>query len=115
MKHLKKFENFYLNDNDIPESEEADEQSYLDRVRKMKEVSPDDDCDDLDGDGLCDDLDGDEKEVSPRRTWGDEIIEEKKKVKKEVEEKDNKPKGLSAKQKKLPKALQAAILKRMKK
>lgn len=113
MKHLKKFENFYLNDNDIPESEESDEQSYLDRVRKMKEVSPSDDCDDSDGDGFCDDSE-EEVEVSPRRrTWGDEVLEEKKKTKEE--KKEIKPKGLSAKQKKLPKALQAAILKRMNK
>jgi hypothetical protein len=123
MKHLKKFENFYLsNDTETPEeeSEEMDEQGYLDRVRGMREVSPDD-CDpEIDPD--CDpDPDEEEKiEVPRRRVWGDEVIEERKKSKKkdlEEDEEDESPKstGLTAKQKKLPKGLQAAILKRRKK
>ncbi len=130
LKYLKKFENFYLNDNDIPEEEEEDiednildddmeemdDQRYLDRVKKMSEVSPDDDCESCDHD----DNDDVKDPIVRRRVWGDEVMERKKaskkKEEKEKEEDDSpKSKGLSAKQKKLPKALQAAILKRMKK
>jgi len=119
LKYLKKFENFYLNDNDIPEEDDRNiEDGILDGdMEEMDEVSPDDDdCDSCDHD--IDDTD-DTDDTARRRVWGDEVIEERKrspkKEKKEEEEDAPKSKGLSAKQKKLPKALQAAILKRMKK
>ncbi len=128
MKHIKKFENFYLNDQDIPENEddgteEMDDQRYLDRVKnnRLEEVSPNDgDCEDFDEDGKCDDSES----PAPirRRVWGDEVIErksnksdDKKKKKTEKENEKSKSNGLTAKQRKLPKALQDSILKRMKK
>ena len=112
MKHLKKFENFYLNDDHLEDDVELDDQRYLDRIKKKKQ---EDDCDpDLED---CEE-DGEFKD----RNWGDDEsgmgssdprtypLREKKKISKEE---DNS--GLTAKQKKLPKALQDSILRRMKK
>lgn len=112
MKHLKKFENFYLND--VPrEDEEIDEQDYLDRVRPMTEVSPDDeDCDPSVED--CEDEDEDSV-PRRRRVWGDEVDEKKKYSKKESDDSPKSAVKLTAKQKRLPKSLQDAILRRKKK
>lgn len=108
MNHLKKFENFYLNNNhleDDTDDTELDDQRYLDKVRRN---SDDFECDpDIDPD--CEEEEDGEEEDIRRRVWGDEVIEEKKKsMKKDVFK-------LTDRQKKLPKALQDSILKRMKK
>ncbi len=106
MNHLKKFENFYV-DNDT--SMESDEQEYLDqlkksRSRKEEEEEEEEDCDSCDID-------------SPRKkVWGDEVVEGKKTKdkKKKEDKKEEEVTGLTPKQKKLPIGLQKAILKRMK-
>ncbi len=109
MKHLKKFENFYINP--LPDGE-ADEQDHIDAIsnlrgheraakQRLKETKPNDD---LDCENPPCEVEGEEnmEEVSNRRrTWGDEIDESKKS--------DG---GLTAKQKKLPLGLQKAILAR---
>jgi hypothetical protein len=104
MKYLKKFENFDLG---RFSREEDEENAWLDKIDDMSDRF-DDEEDILPGDiGTFDDKDeddfyeddedsdlDDEREMR-RRVWGDELVE-----------------GLTAKQKKLPKALQDAILKK---
>jgi hypothetical protein len=111
MKHLKKFENFYLNDQNMENDPEGDLED-IDRDEFQGLVSDEEDCEPCNDDDEEDD-----------RVWGDEYerpLEEKKsskvpkdkdKVSKDKEDSDS---GLTAKQKKLPPALQKAILKRMK-
>ena len=102
MKYLKRFENFDLG---RFSREEDEENAWLDKIDDMsdnfddEEILPgdigslEDDEDDFYEDDEDSDLD-DEREMR-RRVWGDEVVE-----------------GLTAKQKKLPKALQDAILKK---
>lgn len=104
MKYLKKFENFDLG---RFSREEDEENAWLDKIDDMsdrfdneEDILPgdigtfdDEDEDDFYEDDEDSDLD-DEREMR-RRVWGDELVE-----------------GLTAKQKKLPKALQDAILKK---
>jgi hypothetical protein len=92
MKHLKRFENF-----DLGRFSEADsdEQEWLDHVKDINDDEMDFELEDEE-DSLEDEEENMEEEREMRRkVWGDEVVE-----------------GLSAKQKKLPKALQDAILKR---
>lgn len=96
MKHLKKFENFYLNDENLEQNPDMDLE--------------DDNRDEFQGlvdDEECEPCDSEEEEIEEPKNWGDESLEEKKSSK-DVNS------GLTAKQKKLPPALQKAILKRMK-
>jgi len=100
MKYLKKFENFDLG---RFSREEDEENAWLDKIDDMSDELMDDemlpgdlgfeDEDDFYTEEDEDDLDG-EREMR-RRVWGDELVE-----------------GLTAKQKKLPKALQDSILKK---
>jgi hypothetical protein len=102
MKYLKKFENFDLG---RFSREEDEENAWLDKIDMSdrfdeEDMLPgdigtfdDEDEDDFYEDDEDSDLD-DELEMR-RRVWGDELVE-----------------GLTAKQKKLPKALQDAILKK---
>ncbi len=85
MKYLKKFENFDLG----RFSTEEEEISKMDDIDEIDS----DDVDDL----LLDNEEEEEEEEEVR--WGDEIVEKK-------------GNGLTAKQKKLPPALQKAILKK---
>lgn len=134
MRYLKTFENF---DDDMGRfSEPSDRKDLLnepelDREEEIgcpcgTEGCPE--CED-ENDGL-DGIEEEEEENHPefrRKVWGDEVIEKKKfnfekkkedkKDDKKEDKKDDKKesgKGLSAKQKKLPAGLQAAILKRKK-
>jgi len=98
MKHLKKFENFYLNDENLENDPNRDlEDENRDDFQGLLDDSEDEDSEC----SSCED-DGDEKDV---KDWGDESLEEKKSSKI----------GLTDKQKKLPISLQKAILKRMSK
>ena len=96
MKHLKKFENFYLND----ENSENLTRDLEDENRDDFQGLLDDNEDEGSECSSCED--DDEKGV---KDWGDESLEEKKSSKI----------GLTDKQKKLPLSLQKAILKRMSK
>jgi hypothetical protein len=113
MKHLKKFENFYLNDMESEQSGEQSQDIYSDEYDLREKEMEEDDCE------TCD-----HEEEEEAKVWGDEAIEEKKSTKfkkKEVKKDDKKGddekevKGLTAKQKKLPIGLQRAILKNKKK
>lgn len=108
MKHLKKFENFIL-----PDHTESDDQDFIDYTKKMRSArSHDNELDNME-EVETDEIDDDFSEE-------DENLNEKKKsTKKKAEDcdegdEDCEPvsKGLSAKQKKLPLALQKSILKR---
>ena len=96
MKHLKKFENFYLNDENLENPNRDLEDENRDDFQGLLDDNEDEgsEC------SSCED--DDEKDV---KDWGDESLEEKKSSKI----------GLADKQKKLPLSLQKAILKRMSK
>ena len=101
MKHLKTFEKFDLGRFSETEEEKND---WNDNVDEVEDIDGDDVFDDNEFDDVLNndedekvDEEGDDIE-SRRRIWGDELVE-----------------GLTAKQKKLPKALQDAILKNQKK
>jgi len=96
MKHLKKFENFYLNDENLENPNRDLEDENRDDFQGLLDDNEDEgsEC------SSCED--DDEKDV---KDWGDESLEEKKSSKI----------GLTDKQKKLPLSLQKAILKRMSK
>lgn len=109
MKHLKKFENFIL-----PDHTETDDQDFIDYTKKMRAAKSQDD-EDMDEVEADDDLSDEFSDID------DDLNERKKNSKKKAEEceegdEDCAPvsKGLTAKQKKLPLALQKAILKRKK-
>lgn len=120
MIHLRKFENFYVNDNT---SVDSDEQEYLDGIKKARNKRKGEEgsvCEPCGEEGCKCGPDGcDCGKGTKGKVWGDEVTEGKKsnvkKPKKEEEKEDTKSKnGLTAKQKKLPIGLQKAILKRMK-
>jgi len=69
MKHIKKFENFYLSP-DV----DSDEQEFIDYSKKMREVRPNDDDDDDDSIESYLDLDSEEP-----KNFKDNIIESRKK------------------------------------
>lgn len=112
MKHLKKFENFIL-----PDHTETDDQDFIDYTKKMRaSQSQDDELDDMDEVEVDDDMSDEFSELDH------DLNEKKKNSKKKAEDceegdEDCAPisKGLTAKQKKLPLALQKSILKRRKK
>lgn len=111
MKHLKKFENFIL-----PDHTETDDQDFIDYTKKMKASQSHDDDHDMDEVEVDDDMSNEFSEMDH------DLNEKKKNSKKKAEEceegdEDCEPvsKGLTAKQKKLPLALQKSILKRKKK
>lgn len=116
MKHLKKFENFYMNDEleQNPDSENGE--AHEDDV-DMHEVRPDDTEDEEeDGPPMRSWM---RKSRNPRmgeepvrkKVWGDEVIEKKKAEKCDDSDECT---GLTAKQRKLPEGLRKAILKRKK-
>ena len=98
MKHLKTFENFDLGRFSENGEEENEWMNDVEEAEQEDMFSGFDDDDDTDDD-MYDNVDeeGDDIE-SRRRIWGDELVE-----------------GLTDKQKKLPKALQDAILKKKEK
>ena len=140
MKHLKKFENFDLGRFSETENKKDELVNNIETVNDDEDFDyelEDETEDDEDDDFVGEDETEDENERR-RRVWGDENVVEKKKInagfqayldkqkakndKKDkkgdkVDKKDDKKpvKGLTAKQKKLPQAMQDAILKRMKK
>jgi hypothetical protein len=133
MKYLKKFENFDLESYSEPEENWNDEMDNMDETGEMEEME--DDSDFFPGDGeeeITEGLTAKQKKLpkalqdailkkqgkKPKKDDEDEDEkEDKKKSKKEdkEEEDDKSKKGLTAAQKKLPKALQDAILKKQKK
>jgi hypothetical protein len=99
MKYLKRFENF-----DLGRFSETEEDKIENQFSEVEEVEDDcatcgDDYDEFDDKFIDSDFEEEEQEEEEsemrRRVWGDELVE-----------------GLTAKQKKLPKALQDAILKK---
>lgn len=107
MKHLKKFEHFIL-----PDHTESDDQDYIDYTKKMRSSKVKDDELDMDEVEADDELDDNFSEE-------DHGLNERRKASKKKSEdceegdEDCEPKGgLSAKQKKLPLALQKSILRR---
>ena len=142
MKHLKTFENFGDKDQDLGRFSDvdADEQDWLKEINPNNDGFEDEDdefgneMEDEDSemeDDMEDEMEDEMGEEPVRRkTWGDEIVEKKKmnagfkayldkkkgkakKDDKKAEKKDGK-KGLTAGQKKLPEAMQKAILKKQK-
>lgn len=142
MRYLKTFENFGPNDMGRFSNTDSDEQEWLTHIKpedEKEEEEPglknefEEECAECHGEGCpaCKPEDENEEETSnePRRrkVWGDEVIErkkfnfEKKKGEKKEDKKEDKKaekkegkKGLTAGQKKLPEAMQKAILKKQK-
>lgn len=73
MKHLKKFENFHLEDPMSPDVD-TDEQDYLDHKRKMSSVDPESEFTEEEEEG---DWNYQEEIPIRRRTFGDEVDEKK--------------------------------------
>lgn len=134
MRYLKTFENFGPNDMGRFSNTDADEQEWLTHIKPEEEEEEEsglgnefeEECPECRGEG-CTLCEPEEEETSndPRRrkVWGDEVIEKKKfnfeKKGKKEDKKDDKAekkgkKGLTAGQKKLPEAMQKAILKKQK-
>lgn len=141
MRYLKTFENFGPDDMGRFSNTDADEQEWLTHIKPEEENGLDneleetDECPACSGEGCpeCHDELEEEGEEGQhgfrRKVWGDEVIEKKKfnfekkgkkddkKEDKKAEKKDDKKepkKGLTAGQKKLPEAMQKAILKKQK-
>lgn len=136
MKHLKYFENYDFGRFD--DEEEKDNLDELDFTENDNEDEFANEVDDEDDDFYSDEDQDEENEEETRiRRWGDEEIVEKKKINpgfqayldkqkgkktKKDDKKDSKKddkkeepkKGLTAKQQKLPEAMQKAILKKQK-
>lgn len=106
MKHLKKFENFYLNDENLRMEDDDRNRDEFQGIISREE----DECE------TCED-DEDESGREPKN-WGDDSSEGDGDYPSRLEEKksakDKEDSGLTPKQKKLPLALQKAILKRKK-
>ena len=144
MRYLKTFENFSDPNDMGRFSGDSDEQDWLEHIRKKggEDESPEEAdefeeerelCTNCGAEG-CPECDGSKDEESEeeeaeqnshrRKVWGDEVIEKKKfnfeKGKKDDKKDDKKAekkepkKGLTAGQKKLPEAMQKAILKKQK-
>jgi hypothetical protein len=96
MKYLKRFENF-----DLGRFSETEEDKIENQFSEVEDdcTTCGDDYDEFDNEFIDSDFEEEEQEEEEsemrRRVWGDELVE-----------------GLTAKQKKLPKALQDAILKK---
>lgn len=135
LRYLKTFENF-ADSQDMGRFTEtdSDEQAWLTHIKGEENEGPENEFSEecpcgTEGCPKCKPEEEEEEmdnEPSRRKTWGDEVVEKKKfnfekKGKKEEDKKDEKAekkepkKGLTAGQKKLPEAMQKAILKKQNK